>query len=191
MRKFTTLDRDHGQEARYSRLINELNARHGVSGSKLQKLTSADRLMAFIADEIGKLYLPKMIDFAAAGLLAEDKRIAIGQARTIYLPNRNAGTVYVTGNTPIDSIAIYEADPVQLGVDPGRLPADHESAVISPLISGMGKDVPLAEYPRRGILTVTFDRQNALDPQVDTIIFRMIALDMAVTLARNNQTLLP
>jgi hypothetical protein len=188
MRQFKTSDRNIGQEGRYTQLINLLNARHGISGAELQKLPPA-QLKDFIADEIRQLYIPKTVDFNEQGILAEEKKIALDQARTIYIPNRNAAKLYVSGNTPMDSIAIYEVEAEQLGLDPAKLPAGHESAIISPLISGLGKEVPLAEYPRRGILTVTFDRINALDPQVDTIIFRMIALDMAVALHRNNQTL--
>ncbi|MFA5114357.1 MAG: hypothetical protein WC529_08750 [Candidatus Margulisiibacteriota bacterium] len=146
-------------------------------------------MAAFISTEIHQLYIPKSIDFTREGLLAGEKQIALDQARTIYIPHRNSAVLYVSGNTPMDSIAIYEATPDQLGLDPANLPAGHESVILSPLISGLGKEVPLAEYPRRGLLTVTFDHSSALDPQVDTIIFRMIALDMAVALSRNNQTL--
>lgn len=188
MRRFTTTNRNSGQESRYNQLISLLNHRHGVSGAELQKLPP-DRLKEFIATEIRQLYLPKEIDFTAAGLLAGEKSVALAEARLIYIPGRNAPTLYVSGNTPMDSIAIYEVTPDQLGIDPANLPAGHESAILSPLISGLGKELPLAEYPRRGILTATFDRPNALDPQVDTIIFRMIALDMAVALHRNSQAL--
>lgn len=181
-----------GGGGNYQYLILEINRRHAWNGSTILQLTDPSRLKDFIRSEIMELFHAGSVTFEGSGSLSPFSQIvqtAIREIRSIYIPARGADTIFVSGQPPVETTHVFEARPEQLDVDTRDLPSHAESVVILPLVSSLGRELPLEKYPRHGAIIVTKPQPKAFDPLVDLRILPMIASDMAIVLLKNHLTL--
>ncbi|MBU0672008.1 MAG: hypothetical protein KJ732_03155 [Candidatus Margulisbacteria bacterium] len=190
MRRLLDSSRSPEHEGRYRRLVREVNQRHGVDRANILKLSDPADLKAFITKEIIELFArPDLISFEARKSLSPLSEVAVREARTIYIPQRKASTIYVSGQPPAGTIEVFEANPNQLGIDQIDLPKGQECVVAIPLVSSLAQKLTLPAYPRHGAIILGKSQPNGFDPQSDLRALRMIANDMAIVLAQTNQSL--
>jgi hypothetical protein len=189
MRKLLDSARTPEHEARYRRLVKEVNHRHGTRGEKLQQITDLAQLKDFIRAEIAEMFSPRLLTFEMENTLAQAREAALTETRTIYIPKKGASNLFVSGQLPAETTEVFEVKAEAFEVNTSSLPPGCASALVLPLVASIPPKQPLNQYPRVGAIILGSDKIEGFDPQTDLRALRMIANDLANTLARLQKTL--
>jgi len=189
MRKLLDSARTPEHEARYRRLVREVNNRHGHNRAVIEKITDLTQLKDFVISEINELFHPLLVTLEAEGSLAQTRDIALAETRTIYIPSPGAKNIFVSGQPPAETIEVFEAKAKAFKIDTSSLPQGAKSTLVLPLVSSLAVKQPIDKYPRHGAIIVASAKPDGFDPQTDLRALRMIANDLAIVLAKTSQNL--
>jgi hypothetical protein len=113
------------------------------AGQFLSKHFGVGRVLVAVSEDSEYPALNSLID------------LALRENRTIYLPDLKRPQVIVNGQHPGALAHFYSATLATFGIDSAGLSAlPFGSLVISPMVTGLAKSQPLADYRRHGVVVL-------------------------------------